>query len=224
LKGSHRLFLALLGLVGFVVLWIIFRAYYTRFDLLLCTEQWGQFGDYVGGIANPIFGFLTFIGILWTISITYDQRNDQKLEDKKNDIFKVIEIIHAECILILKINKDCIAFDAFESPKELAYYLDKFPVIIGNPDNEGNWKYVEYAFDEVIKTLTYKLYILKKLLTEFENITKNYYVSDYYKAYYWRYLIKLSMIGLLKDDLTSFYTDIYHEYAKPKKTEVDLTT
>lgn len=35
-------------------------------------ETWGQFGDYVGGILNPIFGALTLIGVVITVWLQRD--------------------------------------------------------------------------------------------------------------------------------------------------------
>ena len=31
------------------------------------TATWGQFGDYLGGVLNPIFGLAGLIALLWTI-------------------------------------------------------------------------------------------------------------------------------------------------------------
>ena len=31
-------------------------------------DAWGQFGDYFGGLLNPIFALLAFLGLLWSIS------------------------------------------------------------------------------------------------------------------------------------------------------------
>jgi hypothetical protein len=31
-------------------------------------EVWGQFGDYFGGVLNPVFALLAFLGLLWSIS------------------------------------------------------------------------------------------------------------------------------------------------------------
>lgn len=35
-------------------------------------EQWGQFGDYIGGVLNPILGFATFAALLYTIKLQLD--------------------------------------------------------------------------------------------------------------------------------------------------------
>ncbi len=33
------------------------------------AERWGQFGDYVGGVLNPIFGFLALVALLATLGL-----------------------------------------------------------------------------------------------------------------------------------------------------------
>lgn len=50
--------------------------------------EWGQFGDFLGGTTNPILAFLTFIGVLWTISITYEQFDNEKSRQKVEDTDK----------------------------------------------------------------------------------------------------------------------------------------
>lgn len=40
-------------------------------DKPITTEfgAWGQFGDFFGGILNPVFGFLSVLGLLWALSL-----------------------------------------------------------------------------------------------------------------------------------------------------------
>jgi hypothetical protein len=63
------LFLYFLGLLGVLVTFIILKFYFSNFNGNLSTKHdvWGTFGDYVGGTLNPIFSFLSFIGLLITI-------------------------------------------------------------------------------------------------------------------------------------------------------------
>lgn len=52
------------------VLTAIFGIYIIQFanaDVSKDPEAWGQFGDFVGGTANPILGFLTLIALILTI-------------------------------------------------------------------------------------------------------------------------------------------------------------
>lgn len=215
--ANPRLFLVILGLLGLTLMSVVFYVYDKKvnFSIMFGPAEWGQFGDFVGGVTNPLLAFLTFVGVLWTISLTHDERKGQDIQDKKNDIFRVIEIIHSECIDLLRVSRNSSAFDCFESPKQLIEFLKNCPVVVGDNSNKTNWYLFYDAFKGDIKDLTYKLYMMKSLLSEFENLSNNYYVSDYYKAFYGRYIEKLHMIGILKDDaLASFYTDIIHEYAK----------
>ncbi|MEO1020626.1 MAG: hypothetical protein AAFY56_23515, partial [Pseudomonadota bacterium] len=45
---------------------IVFALYVLVFPDGLSDKQehWGQFGDYVGGLLNPVFGFLSFVALL----------------------------------------------------------------------------------------------------------------------------------------------------------------
>lgn len=59
-----------LVIVGLVFL-ISFAFYFTKFHDGLSSNQevWGQFGDFVGGLINPIIGFLT----VWLLTVSLRQ-------------------------------------------------------------------------------------------------------------------------------------------------------
>lgn len=61
------LFWILLSVVCCVVgvLYFYFREFGSKFPH--APEVWGQFGDFVGGILNPFFGFFSFIALLVTL-------------------------------------------------------------------------------------------------------------------------------------------------------------
>jgi hypothetical protein len=56
--------------------------YYYHFggEVSLKHDKWGQFGDYLGGVLNPIFGFLGFIALLLTLKL---QRQELKLSTEE---------------------------------------------------------------------------------------------------------------------------------------------
>lgn len=79
----------LIGLIAIMVLFILL-VYYFKFgnrELSESPEQWGQFGDYIGGVLNPIFGFATFIALLYTVKLQLDtiklQRDSIKLQTEE---------------------------------------------------------------------------------------------------------------------------------------------
>lgn len=77
--------LYILVIFGAVLFFIVIGSYvFFRFGYSISDDNtdWGQFGDYIGGVLNPIFGFLTFLGLLLTIVL-----QAKELEDARNAAF-----------------------------------------------------------------------------------------------------------------------------------------
>lgn len=83
----YRKKLFALALIGLVLVISAIALYAKTFgtNILEDHEKWGQFGDFLGGTTNPLLAFLTFLGVLWTISITYEQFNNQKSRQEIED-------------------------------------------------------------------------------------------------------------------------------------------
>ena len=65
---AQPVLIALLGVVVFSVIVLYLDTFGTR-DFSSDPEQWGQMGDYFGGMLNPILAFALFIALLYTIGI-----------------------------------------------------------------------------------------------------------------------------------------------------------
>lgn len=67
--------------MAFIVLVLAFYIY-PRGNYSIGTDPsfWGAFGDYVGGILNPIFGFITLLGLVITVGLQKQILAVQKLE------------------------------------------------------------------------------------------------------------------------------------------------
>ncbi|OYY61949.1 MAG: hypothetical protein B7Y50_02605 [Hydrogenophilales bacterium 28-61-11] len=63
--------LVLLGSLVGVILALYFYRFHT--ELSLDNATWGQFGDYVGGVINPILGFFSFITLLLALQVQASQ-------------------------------------------------------------------------------------------------------------------------------------------------------
>lgn len=79
-RWHYRKKLFVLAFIGLVIVTSAIGFYVKKFgtDIIVDHEKWGQFGDFLGGTTNPLLAFLTFLGVLWTISIAYDQFNNAK--------------------------------------------------------------------------------------------------------------------------------------------------
>lgn len=104
--------------IGITIFFILFCFYIAIYYLFTETHpdkgSFGTFGDTVGGVANPILAFISFIAILYTIYLSY---NNQKiisfdttfhsLLEQHNKILNDIKLVVAEtniCKLDLTFN------------------------------------------------------------------------------------------------------------------------
>src|SRR5688572_25251711 len=82
-RRSSPIALAAIGgtLVWFLVVW----SYAKMFDGGFSQKQdhWGQFGDFVGGLLNPVFAFAGFVVLLVTLREQRKQIESQRQELEK---------------------------------------------------------------------------------------------------------------------------------------------
>jgi hypothetical protein len=66
---NRRVIVAAAGIALCLVLGVV-ASYIDTFGIVRSSkrDEWGQFGDYFGGVLNPIFALLGFLGLLWSIS------------------------------------------------------------------------------------------------------------------------------------------------------------
>jgi hypothetical protein len=60
-----------------------FRLYFWEY-LSEKKDEWGQFGDYVGGILNPLFSLIALCALLYTIQLQSKEMHDSTLQLQKS--------------------------------------------------------------------------------------------------------------------------------------------
>lgn len=70
---------------------VVLGVYVDNFGSKLSTSNsdWGTFGDYLGGVLNPVFALFAFFGALWSIGMQRKQL-DQFLADKRGQEIMVV--------------------------------------------------------------------------------------------------------------------------------------
>ena len=88
---SSKLFKWIISLALFIII-VVFSFYWFflgnghRFSV--DPQVWGTFGDYIGGVLNPFFSFLTLISLLYTINLQHRQLeiSTQELIASRNEL------------------------------------------------------------------------------------------------------------------------------------------
>lgn len=95
--------LTLAAAVGASMLATVLLLYFFKFGGSLSSdaERWGQFGDYVGGILNAIFGLLAFLAILLTIRLQLQELRENRLETRRAELQRVIQSLGTDLQTVL---------------------------------------------------------------------------------------------------------------------------
>jgi hypothetical protein len=93
-----------IGVSGLIT--VIVASYLVRFGLTPSHNQavWGAFGDYFGGILNPIFAVLAFFGVLWSIGLQTKQMGQIAQDKQSDEILQVVKDIDTRISELLRTN------------------------------------------------------------------------------------------------------------------------
>lgn len=87
-----------------LVIIIVAGRYIWEFSVHVLSEQdkWGQFGDYFGGVLNPIFSFFAFVAILYTLrtqvsaSEEGERRHVEQLREQR--LFQLMGLVNENAL------------------------------------------------------------------------------------------------------------------------------
>jgi hypothetical protein len=110
-KRPYGVLLAFAGF-GVIFLTVGLLIYFYLKSPNVVTERWGgpaefgQFGDMIGGLLNPMFGFITILIVLYTAHL---QRNEMQRNKNLRDIESLYRLIEqSKSTFFTKLNEDII--------------------------------------------------------------------------------------------------------------------
>jgi hypothetical protein len=206
-----KLWLLLLGLLGFLVIAGSLSFFFSKVGMSIMSGQaeWGQFGDYLGGTTNPILAFLTFVGVLWTISLTHDDlqktiemNKQQKVSEQKETTYRIVERIYLELKEILSKQVDN------HNPKEgipVPVTVTLQVAISDSISRSGIWERVKEDNYSDLLIVHDLLTQLKFYLTKYDSLAGDDLLSAYYKRYFVVVAMHLKHFKIIPEDLYEYY-------------------
>ena len=106
----------LLGLICIVSTFTYYKYTFRNFKIDANVEDFGQFGDFIGGTLNPILAFLSFMALLYTIKIQTDELklSREELEATRSEL-KGSRIAQQEQSDSLKLQNQATKLQMFEN-------------------------------------------------------------------------------------------------------------
>lgn len=127
---KHSFMLAI-GFALFLIVAVLFN-YFSKFSGVVSSEQevWGQFGDYFGGVLNPMLSFCALLGLL--VTLRGQQEEGEKVEERHRQqtfdsrLFQLLSLSH-EAVSAIKFVRPGLLNDReeYEGHRGVAYALNR---------------------------------------------------------------------------------------------------
>ncbi|MFJ7281901.1 hypothetical protein [Pseudomonas sp. NPDC099000] len=126
----HLLVIAVLLAIALIL--AVSINYFSNFPSVKSTDQavWGQFGDYFGGVLNPLLSFFALVGLMVTLrsqqseSKKSEERHDEALFDSR--LFQLLALSHSAVSSVkfvrASVNQSTVAY---EGHRAIAYALNR---------------------------------------------------------------------------------------------------
>jgi uncharacterized membrane protein len=100
---NRRILIAILG-SALILIAAILTVYLLSFGFHRSEDQavWGAFGDYFGGILNPVFALFAFVAVLWSLHLQSKQLGQLALDKQGEEVLQVVKDIDARLTELLK--------------------------------------------------------------------------------------------------------------------------
>lgn len=161
--------------IFFIIMVVGMYFYYFEGSISKNHSYWGEFGDYVGGVLNPLLAFFALIALLYTIKLQSDELklSREELQLSREELEK--------SAIALRQQSETLRIQNFEST--LFNLIKNFRDVIDsiNSDAGNTGKRALDDYHHVFRVSSPSLDRLNKITDE--NIRKNIYIKAYEKTY-----------------------------------------
>jgi len=192
-----------------IVIFLVWGGYYLNFGLeghiSKKTDVWGQFGDYVGGVLNPILSFISIYLLINSLSLQREANaslvkevnRQESLEDYKKfemRFFHLVESLEKTfsrfgiCIGDVDGEEDGIT-EKYSAGSAVTYIEDSLVVLVDegiSKEKIREWL-AELDSDDCLFSIVRRFYLIVKLINE----------SGYEKDDYYEILINLTDLKII---------------------------
>jgi len=199
--------------------------YLIQFGLTASHDQavWGQFGDFIGGTLNPLFGFLTLIALLLTLVIQSNElriSTDQQKrsadaaqkqiefhqrESRRADLYRLIEKLTG------RINRNFNENRLDEGHSMHGVLADK-DMIHPRLDTSTFYKFYHQEGSLTRRTVGWieaDLTMLREYLTQYEQVSDFGFgetpLAEFFRHEYGEMISLLNQYGMIKADIYEYF-------------------
>lgn len=222
--------LIIVGTIAGVVLLLPIVSYISMYGHHLSGSQelWAQFGDFFGGILNPVYAFLAFLALLYTISLqsaelrqatTEFRRSADSMQQqldhyrdaaKKSDLYKIIKDIDDE---LEKIYGTVISPKGEQASLNIGHLVHEGFRLRNSTEKTASYKQfldIASSSGSMVESVFQKLALaggnLYRYLIKYQRISGGEnYVCEYYRYKYFMLGQLLKDVGNVDGEICEYY-------------------
>ncbi len=192
-------------LLSFLLILVVWFAYFIKFGtggaISSSTEVWGQFGDYIGGVINPLLSFVTIILLIHSLSEQQVANKSLMKETKRQERLEEFRKFETRFFNLIEMQRNgfesfAIEYQAIELVKvsgaRAASYIEKTVMTLvddGYTKAEIKIRIEQLDPNDHLYSLFRRFYLIVKLIDEKLSIDQR---EEYYEA-----LVNLSEMKLI---------------------------
>lgn len=127
---------AAFGIIASILVLYIYKFGSFTANLSVKKDEWGQFGDYFGGVLNPILSFISIILLIKSVDLQISANKSIVAENKRQDLLEKKKTFESRLFNLIDVQRS---------------YFDEFSVTLSSP--QGNVKHHKTEAINKIETL-----------------------------------------------------------------------
>lgn len=230
--SSEKIKFGIFTLIVVAIIFVVISIYvyhFNGYEISNKPQDWGPFGDFFGGVLNPILAFCSFIALLYTIHIQQNELALTRVELKRSVVAqkqtatfteKQNQVATKQLDDLTVREKKNDVYQLIKSiDTKIKYLLDvKCRKAIGDQSGplkeavryivknretfeSADFREIYNRLGSQLTELALEVDYLQKLLVEFDELSRHQYLSEYYNSVYKDINVTIKTMRIYIDEL-----------------------
>lgn len=136
----------------------IIAAYLDMFGFNRASDQaiWGAFGDYFGGILNPVFALFAFLGVLWSLDMQIKQMRQLSIDRQAEEVLLVIKDIDSRIRELMEVVVGGVGTDQLKIHHMVAE-AERGAGVLGSSDSYSKFVFIARQSGSIVEATAREL-------------------------------------------------------------------
>ena len=213
---NSRLFMTILGIALFFIS-VVVAVYVNMFGVNRSADQaiWGAFGDYFGGILNPIFALFAFLGVLWSLDLQMKQVKQLSIDKQGEEVLLVVKDIDSRIKELMEMAVGGVKSSGLQVQQLHIHHMvaeaERGAGVLGSSDAYSQFIYIARQSGSVVEAtvreLRNQIVALHSFLIRYPHSSEGKYapIIEHYTAKASRIVLMLRDVGGLPEAVDHYF-------------------